>query len=98
VPARNQKLTHLIAGRRVASSQQDGDGLIVAFEDASKLTIRTKVAIPTLPIGGTVHAVQEDGPLLLLGFEGGESASITVASPGGSVILRDGHYVLEYAG
>jgi hypothetical protein len=94
---RNQKLTKVIAGRTVKVATVEPGGVLVVFDDQSKMKIKT--AVPqTIPPGGKVKSVQETKAEFKIDFEDGSSATLRLADPGSSVAVRDKNNAVEYLG
>jgi len=54
--SRNQKLTKVIAGRTVMAAKTEPGGVLVLFDDESRMKIKT-AGPATIPAGGKVKAV-----------------------------------------
>ena len=94
---RNQKLTKVIAGRTVKAATVEPDGILVLFDDQSKMKIKT-AGPPTIPSGGKVKSVHESKAEFKIEFEDGSSATLCLADPGSSVAVRDKNNAVEYLG
>jgi hypothetical protein len=94
---RNQKLTKLIAGRTVKTATTETGGVLVLFDDQSKMKIKT-AGPPTIPPGGKVKSVHEAKAEFKIDFEDGSSATLRLADPGSSVAVRDKNNAVEYLG
>jgi hypothetical protein len=94
---RNQKLTKLIAGRKVKVATVEAGSVLVLFYDQSSMRIKT-VGPATIPPGGKVKSVQEVKTEFEFDFEDGSSATLCLADPGSSVAVRDKNNVVEYLG
>jgi hypothetical protein len=55
---RNQKLTKVIAGRTVKLATTEPGGVLILFDDQSKMKIKT-AGSATIPPGGKVKSVDE---------------------------------------
>src|SRR5438105_3520141 len=96
--ARNQKLTKLIQGRKIASVESAGSVLTIRFADGSTMTVQTGRTAPAASlVGETIQAVRQQDTKLSIDFEDGKTLEITTAEPTSSVMLRDKNGVLEYA-
>jgi hypothetical protein len=94
---RNQKLTKVVAGRTIKAATVERGGVLVLFDDQSKMKI--KIAGPaTIPVGGKVKSVQEAKAEFKIDFEDGSSATLCLADPGSSVAVRDTNDAVEYLG
>jgi hypothetical protein len=82
--ARNQKLTKVIAGRTVKAATVEPGGVLVVFDDQSKMKIKT-VGPATIPPEGKVKSVHEAKTEFKIDFEDGSSATLCLADPGSSV-------------
>jgi hypothetical protein len=94
---RNQKLTRVIAGRTVKVATVEPGGVLVLFDDQSKMKIKTP-GPATIPPGGKAKSVHEAKAELKIDFEDGSSATLHLADPGSSVAVRDKNNVVEYLG
>ena len=94
---RNQKLTKVIAGRTVKAVTVEPGGVLVLFDDESRMKIKT-AGPATIRPGGKVKAVQETKAEFKIDFEGGSSATLCLADPGSSVAVRDKNNAVEYLG
>lgn len=95
--ARNQKLTSVIAGRTITSTEADGDTLKVHFDDGSMMTVRTAGPAKSTPTKRKVKAVRQKSTTLNLDLEDGSTIGIPTAEETSSVMLRDKNQALEYA-
>ncbi len=95
--ASNHKLTGVLKGRTITSTQSQGDELRIGFDDGSTMTVRTGGAASSAPMGGKVKAVRQQGTTLNLDFEDGGTLEIQTAEPTASVMVRDKNRQLEYA-
>jgi hypothetical protein len=95
--ARNQKLTNVIAGRTVKVATVEPGGVLVLFDDGSRMKIKTAVPA-TIPPGDKVKSVYEAKTQLKIEFEDGSSATLCLADPGSSVAVRDKNNAVEYLG
>jgi hypothetical protein len=94
---RNQKLTKVIAGRKVKVITVEPGGVLVLFDDQSTMKIKT-AGPATIPLGGKVKSVHEAKAELKIEFEDGSSATLCLADPGSSVAVRDKNNAVEYLG
>jgi hypothetical protein len=94
---RNQKLTKVIAGRTIKSATAEPGGVLLVFDDDSRMKIRTATPAAVSP-GGKVKSVQEDEAELKIEFEDGSSATFRLDDPGASVAVRDKNNAVEYLG
>jgi hypothetical protein len=94
---RNQKLTKVIAGRTVKVATVEAGGVLVLFDDQSKMKIKT-TGPSTIPPGGKVKSVREAKAEFKIEFEDGSSAIFCLADPGSSVAVRDKNNAVEYLG
>jgi hypothetical protein len=94
---RNQKLTKVIAGRTVKVATVEPGGVLVLFDDQSRMKIKT-AGPATIPPGGKVKAVHESRAEFKIDFEDGSSATLQLADPGSSVAVRDKSNLVEYLG
>jgi hypothetical protein len=94
---RNQKLTKVIAGRRVKVATVEPGGVLVLFDDQSRMKIKTAGPATILP-GGKVKCVHESRTEFKIDFEDGSSATLCLADPGSSVAVRDKNNAVEHLG
>jgi len=94
---RNQKLTKVIAGRTIKSATVELSGILVLFDDQSKMKIKTAEAA-TISLGGKVKSVHEAKADFKIEFEDGSSATFYLANLGSSVAVRDKNNAVEYLG
>jgi hypothetical protein len=95
--ARNQKLTKVIAGRTVKAATVEAGGLLVLFDDESRMKIKT-AGPATVPPGGKVKSVRESRAEFKIDFEDGSSATLCLADTGSSVAVRNKNNAVEYLG
>jgi hypothetical protein len=95
--SRNQKLTKVIADRKVKVATVEPGSVLVLFEDQSSMRIKTTGPV-TIPPGGKVKSVQEAKSEFKIDFEDGSSATLCLADPGSSVAVRDKNNTVEYLG
>jgi hypothetical protein len=96
---KNQRLTKAIAGRTVKAATVEPGGVLVLFEDESRMKIKTKTAGPaTIPPGGKIKSVHEAMAEFRIDFEDGSSAALCLADPGWSVAVRNKNDAVEYLG
>lgn len=102
----NQKLTHVIAGRSIASITTASGVATIAFGDGSQMTVRCTpgVALPMLPTlpahGGNppaVKTVQQDLHTLRLTLQDGHTLDFPIAEPTSTVMVRNRSHAMEYA-
>ena len=94
---RNQKLTKVIAGRTVRAATAESGGVLLLFDDDSRMKIKTAAAAAVWQ-GGKVKSVQEDEAELKIEFEDGSTATFRLDDPGSSVAVRDKNNSVEYLG
>jgi hypothetical protein len=94
---RNQKLTKVVAGRTVKVATVEAGGVLVVFDDQSKMKIKT-AGSATIPPGCKVKSVHEAKAEFKIDFEDGSSATLCLADPGSSVAVRDKNNAVEYLG
>ena len=94
---RNQKLTKVIAGRTVKAATVEPGGVLVLFDDESRMKIKT-AGPATVPPGGKVKCIHESRAEFKIEFEDGSSATLCLADPGSSVAVRDKNNAVEYLG
>ena len=94
---RNQKLTKVIAGRTIKAATVEPGGVLVLFDDESRMKIKT-TGPATLPPGGKMKSVHEAKAEFKINFEDGSSATLLLADPGSSIAVRDKNNVVEYLG
>jgi len=94
---RNQKLTRVIAGRTVKVATVEPGGVLVLFDDESRMKIKA-VEPATIPPGGKVKSVHEAKTEFKIEFEDGSSATLCLADPGSSIAVRDKNHAVEYLG
>jgi hypothetical protein len=94
---RNQKLTKVIAGRTVKAATVEPGGVLVLFDDESRMKIKT-AGPATVPPGGKVKCIHESMAEFKINFEDGSSATLSLADPGSSVAVRDKNNAVEYLG
>jgi hypothetical protein len=95
--ARNQKLTKIIAGRTVKAATVEPGGVLVLFEDESRMKIKT-AGRAAIPPWGKVKSVREAKTEFKIDFEDGSSATLFLVDPGSSVAVRDKNNAVEYLG
>jgi hypothetical protein len=94
---RNQKLTKVIAGRKVQAAMAEPGGVVVQFDDQSSMKIKTADAAAVSP-GGIVRCVFETRDEFKIELEDGSSTTWRLADPGSSVAVRDKNNAVEYLG
>ncbi len=95
--ARNQKLTGVIKGRKIAGAQQQEGLLTIDFDDGSTMTVKTAAPAGNPPAKDVVKAVRQRDTILDLDLESGATWEIQTAEPTSTVMVRDKHHTLEYA-
>ena len=95
--ASNHKLTEVLAGRTITSTQSQGDELRIGFHDGSTMTIQASGTTSNAATGGTVKSVRQQGTTLNLDLEDGATLEIQTVEPTASVMVRDRDHHLEYA-
>jgi phage baseplate assembly protein gpV len=95
--ASNHKLTGVLKGRTITGTQNQGDKLLVHFDDGSSMTVKTAGSTNSASTGGTVAAVRQQGSTLSLDMANGATWTITMAEATSSVMVRDKNHTLEYA-
>jgi hypothetical protein len=94
---RNQKLTRVIAGRTIKVVTVEAGGVLVLFDDESRMRIKT-AGPATIPPGGKVKSVHEAKAEFRIEFEDGSNATLRLADPGSSIAVRDKNNTVEYLG
>jgi hypothetical protein len=94
---RNQKLTKVIAGRKVKAATVEPGGVLVLFDDQSNMKIKTTGPATVSP-SGKVKSVYETNTDFKIEFEDGSSATFCLANAGSSVAVRDKNNAVEYLG
>ena len=94
---RNQKLTKVIAGRTVKAATVEPGGVLVLFDDESRMKIKT-AGPATIPPGGKIKSVHEAKAEFKINFEDRSSATLCMTAPGSSVAVRDKNNAVEYLG
>jgi hypothetical protein len=94
---RNQKLTKVIAGRTVKLATLESGGVLFLFDDGSRMKIKT-AGPATVPPGGKAKSVRETKAEFKINFEDGSSATLWLADPGSSLVVRDKNNAVEYLG
>ncbi len=92
----NRKLTGVIKGRTVQSTQHQSGQLTIGFDDGSKMTVKTAGDANYGVTGGTVKAVRQQDTDLALDFTDGTTMQVHLAEATSSVMLRDSKASLEY--
>jgi hypothetical protein len=95
--ASNHKLTSVLKGRTITSTQGQGSELRIGFDDDSTMTVQTGGSVSSASTGGTVKAVRQQNNQLHLDFEDGGTWEIQIAEPTASVMVRDKNHQMEYA-
>ena len=94
---RNQKLTKVLVRRTIKTVTTETGGVLVLFDDQSKMKIKT-AGPAAIPPGGKVKSVHEAKAEFKINFEDGSSATLSLADPGSSVAVRDKNNAVEYLG
>jgi hypothetical protein len=96
----NQKLTKTLAGKTIADVHPtDGKAVTIRFGDGATMTVQGALAsTPTNAPAGHVKMVRESGASLAVELDSGATLQFTLADPGGSVLVRDAHDAVAYAG
>ena len=94
---RNQKLTKVIAGRKIKAVTTESGSVLVLFDDQSSMKIKTAGAAAVSP-GSKVKSIHEAKAEFKIEFEDGSSATLCLADPGSSVAVRDENNAVEYLG
>jgi coenzyme F420-reducing hydrogenase alpha subunit len=94
---RNQKLTKVIAGRTIMAVTTEPGGVLILFDNESKMKIKT-AGPATIPSGGKVKSVHEAKAQFKIEFEDGSCVTFLLADPGSSVAVRDKNKAVEYLG
>jgi len=92
----NRKLTKLIAGRTIASTEVQ-DKLLIHFTDGSIIKIKTGAPWQGDVAQRTIKGVRQTDEVISFDFTDKTSMEVRLAEPGSSVMLRDGKGVMEYA-
>lgn len=93
----NQKLFGVLKGKALASMQVTPSAVTLHFADGAVMTVQgTGPAV--VATKGAVKSVSETGAALGVAFDDGVSVTITMADPGGSVMVRDKGNRVIYAG
>jgi hypothetical protein len=95
--AANHKLTGVLKGRKITSTQNQGNELRISFNDGSTMTVQTGGTMSSASTGDTVKAVRQQDTRLNLDFEEGGTLEIQTAEPTASVMVRDKNHQMEYA-
>jgi hypothetical protein len=72
---RNQKLTKVIAGRTIKAATVEPSGVLVLFDNQSRMKIKT-AGPETVPPGGKVKSVHESKAEFKMDFEDGSSTTL----------------------
>ena len=75
---RNQKLTKVIAGRTVKVATTEPGGVLLLFDDQSRMKIKTAIAATVSP-GSKIKSVHEDRGEFKIEFEGDSTATLRLA-------------------
>jgi hypothetical protein len=78
---RNQKLTKVIAVRKIEAVTTEPESVLVLFNDQSSMKIKTVGAAAVSP-GSKVNSVHEAKADFKIEFEDGSSATLSLAAPG----------------
>jgi hypothetical protein len=93
----NHKLTAVLKGRTITSTQTQDHRLTLTFDDGSTMTVHTAGSPTSAATGGTVAKVRQQGTQLALDFEDGATKLIQLAEATSSVMVRAKDGTLEYA-
>jgi hypothetical protein len=93
----NHKLTAVLKGRTITSTQHQDHRLILAFDDGSTMTVHTAGSTASAATGGTIAKVRQQGSQLALDLEDGSTLLIPLAEATSSVMVRANDHTLEYA-
>jgi hypothetical protein len=95
---RNQKLSHVLGGRRIESFSIAASELTITFADKSTvnapLAAGTLADIPTK----TIAVVHQDGPHLQISFDDQTATDIALNPESSSVLVRSASGTVEYVG
>jgi hypothetical protein len=95
----NQKLTSIIKGRVVMTSEADASGVQITFKDSSIMKVKTVGSQPpTIPEGVRVREASEHGAAFVIGCEDDTTIDFTLAEPGNAISVRDETGSVEYLG
>jgi len=92
----NRKLTGVIKGRTIQSTQHQNGLLTIGFDDGSKMTVKTAGDTNSGVTGGTIKSVRQQDTNLALDFTDGTTMQVQTAEATSSVMLRDSKAALEY--
>jgi hypothetical protein len=93
----NHKLTAVLKGRTITSTQHQDQRLTIAFADGSTMTVKTAGTTASAATGGTIAKVRQQGTELALDFEDSSTLLIPLAEATSSVLVRAHDHTLEYA-
>ncbi len=94
----NEKLTPILAGRKVKSASQGDNLLVVTFTDGSTMKVRTRAPAPVAALQAhTIQMVRQGGVVMEFDFTDNSKARIRLAEATSSVMLRDANGKFEYA-
>jgi hypothetical protein len=95
----NQKLTGVIKGRTIQDLQISSSEVSMRFADGSTMQVKVMESnSPPLKNGATIRAVFEELASLRISCDDESQLTVTPASPGSSVSVRDANGVVEYLG
>jgi hypothetical protein len=93
----NQKLTGVIKGRTIQDLQISSSEVSMRFADGSTMQVKVMESnSPPLKNGATIRAVFEESASLRISCDDESQLTVTPASPGSSVSVRDANGVVEY--
>ena len=97
--ASNHKLTGVIKGRVITSTQSGAGTLTIGFSDGSTMAVQTAPSGSSSSVvtSAPIKAVRQEDTTLHLDYEDGHTWTITTAEPTSSVLVRDKNHTLEYA-
>ena len=95
--ASNHKLSGVIAGRSIQTSNIEGSKLNMTFNDGSAMSVKLGATLPDTSKTGVVKAVRQSGTELSLDFEDGSTLEIETQEETSSVMIRDANHKMEYA-
>ncbi len=93
----NHKLSALLQGRTVQSTQMEGGVLTLLLDNGAVMTVQTGGPVVGEAAGSPIRAVRQAGTTLCLDLDNNTSLQITTAEETSSVLVRDSHHALLYA-
>ncbi|MBV8378755.1 MAG: hypothetical protein JO279_17305 [Verrucomicrobia bacterium] len=95
----NERLTDVIRGRTIELVSKEEGMVTILFDDHSRLEIKTTGGPGANFLGeGRIEMVEEDGDSLTLFGEEDRAATLRLAIPGSSVIVKAQNGEVEYSG